>query len=539
MDSATHRKKYKMAQGARMLMLRHTLRANSGIAALVRSLKVPRPDTTIKGFNTKSLEQYEDLLASLVMACPNLETLSGPITTYDHSFKRLFHALSTRRNLKEMDWLIEPSALQSSPSSPTSPRQSNGSTVVVPGNIKPFQEGEFLDYHRLWTSLSSLSIHCLPGGTISPNTLLTRALSMLPALQHLHLCNLPSNAFNDETLRSLPPLQTLSLTHINGVTANGLSTMATCETSQALRTLHLRHTPLTSLPALARLLSNLRSLTTLSVNQGFPPLMPEADSFMLWMMPYLASGSLRKLHWDITSCSDSANVADGILARSIAAGGFPQLRLLRAPNDPEGIFQDLCRPVERMDLPGDRFCGNGSVPDMAGAVTVSSPIEAPSPTTTATRFLTKTPKSPISPSSSAFFSAGPGENPSRPPTCTNLRAARVAAQARLERAQKLPRFSVNVFDDDGSKVESFAMAGFIGTVGSPISYHLHPDPGSCDQRGGIVDARDLAGDAGESLAAGREGCSGTWNRTEGVVADKKEKERWWHTERGRWTRIEL
>lgn len=88
-------------------------------------------------------------------------------------------------------------------------------------------------------------------------------------------------------------------------------------------------------------------------------------------------------------------------------------------------------------------------------------------------------------------------------------------------------------------VDTFQLGGYIGTVGSQIQYHLLPDAGSSDDKGGLVDARDLGADSGENLPGGREGCQGFWNRTEGVVADKKEKERWWHTERGRWNRIEL
>lgn len=83
------------------------------------------------------------------------------------------------------------------------------------------------------------------------------------------------------------------------------------------------------------------------------------------------------------------------------------------------------------------------------------------------------------------------------------------------------------------------MGGYLGTVGSKIDYYLLPDEGSSDEKGGVVDVRDFAGDAGESLTSGREGCVGVWNRKDGVVADKKEKERWWHTERGRWSRVEL
>lgn len=521
-DSMSHKKKFKLANGSRMLMLRRTLRSDPEIASLVRSLKVPRPDITAKGTNSKSLEQYEDLTASLVMACPNLERLSGPVTGYSHSFKKIYQALSTRGQLRQMDWLIEPTSSQKQ-KAPQSGSKKSEEGFVMPGELQPCQEGAFLDMHRNWSHLNTLSIHCLPGATITPDSLLTRTLSMLPSLEHLHLCNLPPNAFNDTTLLALPPLQTLSLTHITGITSSGLSSFGTQANSQPLRQLHLRHTPLTSLAALARILSNLVSLTSFSLAQAFPPLMPEADSFTLWMMPYLFSPNLRKLHWDITSHLDCANVADDILARSIAAGGFPQLRLLRAPNDPDAVFQNLCRPVERIDLPTDRFCPSdmpqGPTSPLADAIPPSPGL-----------FLTRSPKTPTTPSAELL---------TPPASSTDLRLARLAAQTRLETARSKPKFLVNVIDEDGSMVDNFHLGGYVGTVGSQILYHLLPDTGSSDDKGGLIDARDLGADSGENLPSGVEGCQGFWNRREGVVADKKEKERWWHTERGRWNRIEL
>lgn len=521
-DSMSQRKKFKLAHGSRMLMLRRTLRADPDLASLVRSLKVPRPDTTAKGINAKTLEQYEDLTASLVMACPNLERLSGPATGYAHSFKKIYQALSTRGRLRQMDWLVEPTSSQRQKGSQSGSKK-NDDAFVMPGELQPSQEGAFLDMHRNWSQLETLSIHCLPGATLTPDSLLTRTLSMLPSLKHLHLCNLPPNAFNDTTLLALPPLQTLSLTHITGITSNGVSSFATQANSQPLRQLHLRHTPLTELAALARILSNLGSLTSFSLAQAFPPLMPEADSFTLWMMPYLFSPNLRKLHWDITSHLDCANAADDILARSIQAGGFPQLRLLRAPNDPDAIFQNLCRPVERIDLATDRFCPSDMPPGPNSPFVDAIP---PSPGL----FLARSPKTPTTPSSE--FLAPPASS-------TDLRLARLSAQTRLETARSKPRFAVNVVDEDGALVDKFHLGGYIGTVGSRITYHLLPDAGSSDEKGGIVDVRDLGADSGENLVNGREGCQGFWNRRDGVVADKKEKESWWHTERGRWHRIEL
>lgn len=540
-----------------MTLLRRTLRGNKHLASTVRSLKVPLPDAANSDTNpTKNggaspMEQYENKVASLIMACPNLEVLAGPLSSYNHSFSRIFHALSTRRKLKTMNWRIEPSPAQQEPLRPES--ACGISSAGMPTDLDASQEMVFLGHHRSWSRLTSLSIHCLPGASLAPDTLLQRTLTCLPSLKHLHLSCLPANAFNDNNLLSLPRLESLTLSHISGISSSGLSSFATRSASRHLRNLHLRHTPLTSLPALARLLSNLGKLRFFSLVQDFSPLMPSDDDvFTLWMMPYLASSTITKIHWDITAHlpAGGVNDADDILARSIEAGGFPSLATLRTPNDPEGIFQALCRPVENIALSSDRIWAShgrsGSSHSATRPGTIghrSTSSSASSSTTTTTNTATTAP--PPQPPSPAKIQKGNLNKSSTavslptafsvpPPHGTDLRTARVAAQARLDDARLRPRFTVNVTSEEGELVDKFAMAGYVGTIGSTIDYHLWPDAGSCDEQGGLVDVPDLAD--GENSGAE---CCGSWNWREGVVADKKEKEKWWHTERGRWIRPRL
>jgi hypothetical protein len=502
-----------------MFLLRRTLRANPQVAAIVHILKVPSPPQGTQ------IDEYLNMVATLVMACPNLERLLGVSAAYNHSFTKLFQSLSTRQRLKQMNWVIEPSPFQrqrriqpASGKNPDAMFLSPHNGMLAPGDLQPQHSAAFLDHHLNWTFLQTLSIHCMPGATLTPIALLADVISRLPSLQNLHLSYLPFTAFNDETLLSLPALKTLSLSNLPGVSSHGLSALATRSTSNAVRSLTLRHVNLDSLPALARIFSNLTRLESFSFVQAFPPLLPE-DTF-IWLMPYLASTSLRKLHWDITSHPTCANAADSILARSIAANGFPALRSLRAPNDPDGIFQSLCSPQERADTPSDRFRGMGHG-SFGGSST--RPMTPSSPTKLVT-------KSPVS----ANFPMEPvGRR-----DCTDLHLARLAAQTRLETARRFPRYFVNVVDEDGQVIDKFGMAGFIGTVESRIKYHLIPDHGASDESGGLVDLLALRGDGGEDFK-GKEGCSGRWNMQTSGPVDKKDKERWWHTERGRWKAVQL
>ncbi|KAJ0355301.1 hypothetical protein KNSL1_001024 [Colletotrichum chrysophilum] len=516
-DSTAQKKKYKLALGSRMMLLRRTLRSNAYLATMVHTVKVPSPPVGV------ALEDYHNQVAALIMACPNFERLIGLHPQYSHSFSKLYHALSTRKRLKHMDWVVQPSPFQrqhrlgrsnSSDNVPTLTQRQR--EMVTPGDLQPHQSATFLEYHVDWAHLSTLTIHCLPGATLTPDNLVSSALMHLTSLQHLYLSHMPVTAFNDNALLSLPPLRTLSLSHVPGVTCAGISALATLPTSQAIQKLTLRHINLESLPALARIFSNFTYLEAFTLVQSFAPTLPE-DTF-IWLMPYLASGSLRKLHWDITSNTTHANAADSILARSIAASGFPSLRSLRTPNDPEGIFQALCRPYERVDLASDRF-------RQPVARSASFPAAAPgSPTKSKSKF--------------------PAKAATLPPTetfleCTDLHQARLAAQARLEAARPFPRFFVNVIDEDGTLLEKYGLAGFMGTIESRISYNLRPDSGAKDERGGIVEMSDLmAGNNGEDIPNGKEGCTGRWNMSSSA-AEKKDKERWWHTERGRWHQPEL
>ncbi|OAA64334.1 Co-chaperone Hsc20 [Niveomyces insectorum RCEF 264] len=609
-DAAQQRKKLKPLQyGTRLVLLRRTLRSNPQIAAIVRSLKVPTLPTACA-----LPADYDSLIASVVMACPNLERVVGYSPAYSHTtFSRYFHALSTRSRLKEINWLIESVAppheqkaqqirthsrarsrsmslsgnqrsiaqMMRPLSPPLSPKQQQqqqqpmptplSTELTSPLPLERQQSVNFLGHHVNWQYLTSMTVHCKPGATLSPDTLLVDAFMYLPALQNLYLSHLPRTAFDDNALVALPPLKKLALVHLPGITSDGLSRFATRGINRSsLVSLTLVHVQLDALQAVARMLSKLAALTTFSLVQKYPPTLTPGE--VIWLFPYLASASLQHLHWDLPTYVDRANAADMVLARSIAAGGFPQLRRLRAPADPEGLFQALCRPLERVDLPGDRskqfgsrgFDNNNNNPShqhkhsRSSSSSSSSIIFPPSfghahsrnSSNASNLFSHKSSGS--SPPPSADMTRPPlPQNPQQyaPPEHTHLHAARMAAQARLDKARGVPQFFVNVINEDGLLAEKYGMAGFVGTIQSQIAYHLVPDPGATDASGGLVDMDTFLADGGERLSSeGKEsafgssdraanrredGCVGRWNAN-WDVPQKKDKERWWHTERGRW-----
>lgn len=617
-DGAQMGKRNKGLLAPRLVLLRRTLRANRSLGAVVRSLKVPAlPDGA-------SLEatKYHDIVGSVVMACPNLERLDGFYPSYRHgSESHLLHALETRRRLKEMTWIIEatpegPSAVEGGRAgkkkSQSRKRQSmwgaappaamSDSTPDLQQQLAAAQANRFVMRHDNWKELTHLTIHCLPGAGVSPDGATIQAiLALLPGIDSLYLSHLPPSSFSDESLLRLPrALKKLGIAHCAGVTTAGLAAFATrSRAASSLETLTLIHQGIDSVDVLVRIIAKLDELTTLNIVQAMAPAAGD-DTFLF--MPYVASQSLRKLHWDIQESGVATTKADDILSRSIAAGGFPQLRSVRVPNDPDGLFQGLCKPKERADLPGDRYRNTGLV----GQATSSNNNYSKSTTNLANI------DDPGARSSSDTKDSGKELRllPTRE-YGSDLHAARLAAQGRLEAARRFPRFEANVVDELGEVVSSEGLAGFIGDAGSRIQYCLVPDEGSTDFRGGLAVIDDLLGDGGEDLlrkgdvssnAGGgfgtgvapccivpgqlqesvptrgrlikrdsggksskekekekervrererdnedvgraKEGCTGRWNsyNSEGLV-DKKSAsgDRWWHVERGRWRgRVEL
>ncbi|ESZ91183.1 hypothetical protein SBOR_8434 [Sclerotinia borealis F-4128] len=530
-DSVLHtKKKYKSKYGTRLRLLRRTLRSQPELAKYVKSLKVPSLPESAK--TKQEQDEYWDLVASVIMACPNLERVPGIYQPYDHEFTRFFHALGTRSKLIEKVWIIEPSAIR---------RLYNASEeaetpVIVPGPLRPEQYLDFLGLNSNWPHLQTLVLHCSPGGMID-SSLFTDIFQRLPSLQDLYISNFPRTSFNDENLVSLPALKNLRLESLPGITSNGLSAYASLPSSATLISLSLISLPLRSLAILARIFTHLKNLKSFSLSQGPSPMLNDQND--IFLHPYLASSTLERLHWEITN-SDDGKAAE-ILAKSITFSGFPSLRSVRAPTDSNGLLQRLCKPKARIELPGDKYrnLGTSNIPNRALTMPASIPVMSPSNRQSVfsrqseRRDSIMTGKSSNSSSLSlAYESAIDGSG--RHETMSLLNA-RQAAQLRIDTATT-PQFDIIIWNDEGQFVERFKLGTFIGKAESKVVYNLKPDFAGSDES--IMSIETLLEKGGE--LGSNDGCTGSWSIDLDTKSKDRKKRDWWgHTERERWREIKL
>lgn len=330
------------------------MRERKLLANLVLELRVPQMDLLFTtGKQAAHWEEYRDLVASVVMVCPNLERLLGLSIPYHHEFDRLTHALSTRKKLKEHTWLLG----EAPEASELSPRN-----TACPGSLGPLQMFEFLDYHVSWTNLETMTLYAWDDKSALEPSIFLRMFSLLPSLRHLCIANFHSDAFADSALLCLPPLESLRLERLPGVTDTGLTQYTSRPESQSLKSFTLIEQELESLLAISKILSSLSQLERFQIVQSNRCPSMETDEMVF--QPLLASSTLKYLHWDVACPNSGAALSqldyapfvqppkhtetpNSHLAQSILHTGFPRLEALRAPSDiePPGALQAVCQPI--------------------------------------------------------------------------------------------------------------------------------------------------------------------------------------------------
>ncbi|OKL63445.1 hypothetical protein UA08_01578 [Talaromyces atroroseus] len=387
-DSPAQLKKYRLKRGSRLKLLRRTLRERKLLANLVFDLRVPDLDLspTVNGKANQQWEDYRNLVASVVMVCPNLERLIGFNMIYHHEFDRLTYALSTRKRLKEHQWLLgEPIDTTSSNAGENSKSTSTSSLTKITKTLEPQQASEFLDYHSSWSKMETLMLHSMNAGGVLEHGIFLRIFNRLPALRNLCISSFDADMFTDRTLQFLPPLESLRLENLRGVTDGGIAQYISRPEARSLRSLTLIEQNIGSLLVISKIFTSLRMLERFSLVQSMrTPVLPSAA---MVFQPILASATLKYLHWDVTGPDSAAGLGKLVdslpfviphkpydspnfhLAQSILHSGFPSLSELRAPSDiePPGILQSVCRPIPHGQalIPSDRYSlprsSNGSV----------------------------------------------------------------------------------------------------------------------------------------------------------------------------------
>jgi hypothetical protein len=541
-DSISHiKKKFKIKHGSRLKLLRRTLQSRPDLAECVKSLKVPTTPESAK--NQKEQEQYMDLVASVIMACPKLERVPGLYPAYKHDFSKFVHALSTREKLQEQVWIVSANPSQPQYKLNLSEDSEYLTPIIVPNFLPPDQCIDFLNLHSNWHNLKTLVMHCNPEGTMN-SALFTDVFDSLPSLENLHLSSFPATVFDNHTLLCLPSLRSLRLENLPGITDDGLSGFASHARTDRLKSLSLISLSLHSLPVLARLFSHLKSLTKFTLSQAQSP--PGVDFFLY---PYLASETLKSIHWEFRDPADDK--ATEILSKSISSAGFPSLTKIRAPTDFEGHLQKLCRPRERIELSGDKYRNIGVARPSGLPASQSMPI-LPTLTTRSSfgpghSYTGSIGSSYVkSPTRSAFsFNMDTRSNTSEessdsPEQGMSLALGRRLAQQRSEAAKSKPKFHIILWDENGEFVERHAVGGYLGQLHSQIGYDLSPDLEGSDDS--LINIENLLDGSEETNV--RDGCTGSWQidvkrKGSDKMSVKKRKEWWGHTERGRWKDLDV
>ncbi|GAB1738594.1 hypothetical protein NU219Hw_g3395t1 [Hortaea werneckii] len=336
-------------------------------------------------------------LTSVVELCPNLQQLNG-YNWLDQcaSSAGLLQALARCSGLRQHIWVF--------------------GNDIMPGPGPGF----IFDCHSGWAQLETLVLSSNEGFHLGAGSI-SALVQRLPRLQHLMLSGLDRYDFHNGTLVSLPPVKSLRLENLEGISNQGIEQLSVSRLCMAVEKLSLVGLELTSLRTLQFLIANavrLRHFTCVqNTSPEFQPGMESTNS-----LRGLESQTLEYLHWDALIPGSGTT----LVANSIASGRLPALRKVKVPCDYEGAVQSLCRPIARQRL-------------------TSWDMEL-----------------------LARFSGS--ERYER-----NLRLAQIQAQRRIIECRKQPSFNVVVQDEDQKVSAQYMIGSFIGNADSKIEYSLDPD----------------------------------------------------------------
>ncbi|KAF3919334.1 hypothetical protein ABW21_db0202741 [Orbilia brochopaga] len=588
-------KKGGVKYGSRINLLCRTLRSRPDLAELVVELKLPAYDLSLPNPEVASIHS---IVAGLVMCCPNLERLVGFYPTFEFGMgleapgnskdeewrrgaDRLWQALSTRKKLKEHVWLlVGDQQFEPSPDD-IGYIDENGVFRQQVESLPPQHVQRFLAYHAQWQGLETLVLHGM--NTVSsllPHDFM-ELFQNLPNLASLYVSHFAYYQFTDEVLWYLPKnLACLRLECLPGLSDRSLSYYFSSP-QNPLRKLALINLDIQSLLLIIKIFSNLEQLDKFTLLQDSSPEIDETDT--LFLRPLLASRSLRFLHWD---CLNTGS-AEVHIANSIQEGGFPRLQYLRSPCDNKGTLQAVCRPREKIELPGDKFRSlvarqsTGRPKQALSGRTPSTPDRNSNTSSTNSHVRSRS-----SSSTAATIPMSPRSIDAEELT-RHLPTARSKAQRRLEVAlnppsvpnppgifsaaviARRPKTSHSSSDSMGGVppalpagtfhihivVSNFdspqknptkdliSYHGYLGTINSRVEYFLLPDiPGSESALAGLGDIMEAGWEWRETGTGSSDGCTGLINVRNAVNngGNGKAMHKYWsHRERWPWRMISL
>ena len=385
---------------SRLELLLRTLSEAPGLACLVRRIHVSAVLRSELYGPARGGDMHckhtRKLLQDVVSYCSEIESVSGysPPIGYDKDYHQ---ALLHCSRLSSHVWLLYDCAMEQS-----------------------FVPGHFLDLHNNWQWLETLVL-CrydqlsLGAGVISGIT------SRLWSLKRLMVYGFSREDFHNGTLLSLPPLRSLRLERLEGVTDQGIEQLASSRMAYSLRSLSLVSLDLLSLRTLQTLLGQLPRLERFRlVQDSCPSLLVGADH--THKRSELASSSVRYLHWD-TLVPGPTTAA---LAHSFKHGRFPALRSIKAPSDYDGALQALCRPIVQRAL---------------------------------------------TPEDSRIFQSGRNDYQ----YARSLKLSQLQAQLRIKETRQKPSFNVVIEDAEAHVQHTHVIGAYLGDVHSKIEYSLEPD----------------------------------------------------------------
>jgi hypothetical protein len=384
---------------SRLELLVRTLSEAPSLSFLIRRMH-------ITGALARELESTETsqaqhrvayrLLRYVVEICPEVELITGFNPPATREYAEWHKLLLTCERINAYAWQLD---LKHSPI---------------------FSMGQFVDLHDKWQWLETLVLCKTDSsdGIVGPG-IISAVTTRLWSLKHLMINGFNKQDFHNGTLLALKPLQSLRLENLEGITDQGIFQLSQSRNAFSLESLSLIGLELASLRAIQALLTNLTRLCRFRLIQKTSPTLLTGSSTHN-RCNALASPTLNHLHWDTLITGPALDS----LAHSLKIGLFPRLQTLKAPSDPDGTLQALCRPL---------------------------------------------PRQLITSSDLAFLESVDQDRYTR-----SLRLSRLQAQLRVRETRRRPSLSVVVSDELRTR-QTHVIGAYLGDVRSRVKYVLEPD----------------------------------------------------------------